>query len=81
MILSTPAERRDTPEAEAHVVRTARLFESAGRHFNRSQRAFFFALGFLGWSSVRDHRGRGGRDPAKTVRVQRVGRDGAGGGG
>ncbi len=44
-----PASRRDTPEAEAHVLRTARLFESAGRHFNRGQRAFFFALGYLGW--------------------------------
>ena len=40
---------RDTAEAEAHVIRTARLFESAGRHFNRGQRAFFFALGYLGW--------------------------------
>jgi uncharacterized membrane protein len=44
-----PASQRDTPEAEAHVLRTARLFESAGRHFNRGQRAFFFALGYLGW--------------------------------
>ena len=44
-----PASKRDTPEAEAHVLRTARLFESAGRHFNRGQRAFFFALGYLGW--------------------------------
>jgi uncharacterized membrane protein len=44
-----PASQRDTPEAEAHVMRTARLFESAGRHFNRGQRAFFFALGYLGW--------------------------------
>ena len=43
-----PAEK-DTPEAEAHVQRTARLFSSAGRHFNRGQRAFFFALGYLGW--------------------------------
>jgi uncharacterized membrane protein len=41
--------QRDTAEAEAHVLRTARLFESAGRHFNRGQRAFFFALGYLGW--------------------------------
>jgi uncharacterized membrane protein len=41
--------QRDTPEAEVHVLRTARLFESAGRHFNRGQRAFFFALGYLGW--------------------------------
>ena len=44
-----PATQRDTPEAEAHVVRTTRLFEAAGRHFNRGQRAFFFALGYLGW--------------------------------
>ncbi|WFU36516.1 DUF599 domain-containing protein [Bradyrhizobium brasilense] len=44
-----PADRRDTPEAEAHVIRTTRLFETAGRHFNRGQRAFFFALGYLGW--------------------------------
>ena len=44
-----PAAQRDTPEAQAHVMRTARLFESAGRHFNRGQRAFFFALGYLGW--------------------------------
>ncbi|WMT71709.1 DUF599 domain-containing protein [Bradyrhizobium sp. Ash2021] len=44
-----PAGQRDTPEAEAHVQRTTRLFEAAGRHFNRGQRAFFFALGYLGW--------------------------------
>ena len=44
-----PASKRDTPEAEAHVLRTSRLFEAAGRHFNRGQRAFFFALGYLGW--------------------------------
>jgi uncharacterized membrane protein len=43
------APQRDTPQAEAHVIRTTRLFESAGRHFNRGQRAFFFALGYLGW--------------------------------
>jgi uncharacterized membrane protein len=44
-----PAAQRDTPEAEAHVIRTTGLFEAAGRHFNRGQRAFFFALGYLGW--------------------------------
>jgi uncharacterized membrane protein len=44
-----PAAQRDTSEAQAHVARTTRLFESAGRHFNRGQRAFFFALGYLGW--------------------------------
>ena len=45
-----PHERdKDTPEAEAHVKRTAALFATAGRHFNHGQRAFFFALGYLGW--------------------------------
>jgi uncharacterized membrane protein len=44
-----PASQRETPEAEAHVQRMTRLFEAAGRHFNRGQRAFFFALGYLGW--------------------------------
>jgi uncharacterized membrane protein len=43
------AAEKDTPEADAHVRRTARLFSAAGRHFNRGQRAFFFALGYLGW--------------------------------
>jgi uncharacterized membrane protein len=40
---------RHTPEAECHVLRTTKLFESAGLNFNRGQRAFFFALGYLGW--------------------------------
>jgi uncharacterized membrane protein len=44
-----PASEKDSAEATAHVARTARLFESAGRHFNRGQRAFFFALAYLGW--------------------------------
>jgi uncharacterized membrane protein len=43
------ADEKDTAEAEAHVRKTARMFNSAGRHFNRGQRAFFFALGYLGW--------------------------------
>jgi uncharacterized membrane protein len=40
---------RHTSEAECHVLRTTKLFESAGQNFNRGQRAFFFALGYLGW--------------------------------
>jgi uncharacterized membrane protein len=44
-----PVADKDTPAAEAHVVRTTRVFQSAARHFNRGQRAFFFALGYLGW--------------------------------
>jgi uncharacterized membrane protein len=39
----------ETPEAAAHIRRTARMFQSAGRHFNRGQRGFFLALGYLGW--------------------------------
>jgi uncharacterized membrane protein len=50
MFGATPhAADKDTAEAQAHVVRTSRLFTSAGRHFNRGQRAFFFALAYLGW--------------------------------
>jgi uncharacterized membrane protein len=50
MFGATPhVENKDTPEAQAHIVRTTRLFTSAGRHFNRGQRAFFFALAYLGW--------------------------------
>ena len=50
LVGATPlAADRDKPKAQAHVLRTARLFASAGRHFNRGQRAFFFALGYLGW--------------------------------
>lgn len=44
-----PSSEQDTPEAKRHALRTAKLCESAGRHFNRGQRAFFFALGYLGW--------------------------------
>jgi uncharacterized membrane protein len=44
-----PPAEKDTAEAETHVRRTTRLFTAAGRHFNHGQRAFFFALGYLGW--------------------------------
>jgi uncharacterized membrane protein len=44
-----PQEEKDTPAARAFVLRAARLSTDAGRHFNRGQRAFFFALGYLGW--------------------------------
>ena len=44
-----PAKEKDTPEAKAHAERVGRLCEVAGLHFNRGQRAFFFALGYLGW--------------------------------
>jgi uncharacterized membrane protein len=44
-----PVDDKDTPEAAAHALRAAKLSEEAGRHFNRGQRAFFLALGYLGW--------------------------------
>ena len=43
-----PAEK-DSAEAQAFAHRAARLCADAGLHFNRGQRAFFFALGYLGW--------------------------------
>jgi uncharacterized membrane protein len=43
------SEDKETPEAMAHVHRTSRLFRSAGQHFNRGQRGFFLAIGYLGW--------------------------------
>jgi uncharacterized membrane protein len=42
-------EEKDTAQAQAFAHRAARLCADAGRHFNRGQRAFFFALGYLGW--------------------------------
>jgi uncharacterized membrane protein len=44
-----PASEKDTPQGKAHALRVGRLCEVAGLHFNRGQRAFFFALGYLGW--------------------------------
>jgi len=44
-----PTAQKDTPEGKTHALRLAKLCEVAGRHFNRGQRAFFFALGYLGW--------------------------------
>jgi uncharacterized membrane protein len=44
-----PFEEKDSLEARQHGARTGRLCAAAGLHFNRGQRAFFFALGYLGW--------------------------------
>ncbi|MDB5512727.1 MAG: hypothetical protein JWR08_2210 [Enterovirga sp.] len=38
-----------TPEMELAAWRAASMNTVAGRHFNRGQRAFFFALAYLGW--------------------------------
>ncbi|MPZ59311.1 MAG: DUF599 family protein [Rhizobiales bacterium] len=44
-----PVAESDTPAAREFVHRASALCRDAGRHFNRGQRAFFFALGYLGW--------------------------------
>jgi uncharacterized membrane protein len=44
-----PVEERESAEARAFAHRAASICADAGRHFNRGQRAFFFALGYLGW--------------------------------
>ena len=44
-----PPSQKDTAEARTFVYRASRVCAEAGLHFNRGQRAFFFALGYLGW--------------------------------
>lgn len=44
-----PAEGKDTAAAKVYAARVAGLCDVAGTHFNRGQRALFFALGYLGW--------------------------------
>ena len=44
-----PAAEKDTAQAKAFAHRAANICADAGQHFNRGQRAFFFALGYLGW--------------------------------
>ena len=44
-----PPEEKNTPAAKTFVRRATLLCADAGLHFNRGQRAFFFALGYLGW--------------------------------
>lgn len=44
-----PQKDRGKPSAKSDAVRAGKLCASAGLHFNRGQRAFFFALGYLGW--------------------------------
>jgi uncharacterized membrane protein len=44
-----PVEEKDTKAARILAHRAAQVCADAGRHFNRGQRAFFFALGYLGW--------------------------------
>jgi uncharacterized membrane protein len=44
-----PPDEKNTADAQAFAHRASRICADAGRHFNRGQRAFFFALGYLGW--------------------------------
>jgi len=46
---STPPPSHVDDAARRHAARTADMTVVAGRHFNRGQRAFFFALAYLGW--------------------------------
>jgi len=42
-------DQAGTPQALAAAARASAMITVAGRHFNRGQRAFFFALAYLGW--------------------------------
>lgn len=44
-----PSPQKDTAAARTFAYRASKLCAEAGLHFNRGQRAFFFALGYLGW--------------------------------
>lgn len=44
-----PPSEAHTAQAQAHVAKLARMATLAGRHFNRGQRSFFFAISYLGW--------------------------------
>lgn len=44
-----PLEERDTPAGRRALEECVTMNIVAGRHFNRGQRAFFFALAYLGW--------------------------------
>ena len=69
-----PPAEKDTAAAQDFAHRAARLCADAGRHFNRGQRAFFFALGYLGWflgpaaAGAHHHRHRH-RDVAPAIRL------------
>jgi uncharacterized membrane protein len=44
-----PASEKDTADAQDFAHRASLVCQDAGSQFNRGQRAFFFALGYLGW--------------------------------
>ena len=50
LIGATPSAKSGRPEQRRlTALRAAEMNIVAGRHFNRGQRAFFFALAYLGW--------------------------------
>jgi uncharacterized membrane protein len=51
ILMGATPEVKDAKKREAQEAadRVARMTTLAGRHFNRGQRAFFFALAYLGW--------------------------------
>jgi len=49
LIGATPMAEKETPHAYAAARRAALMTIAAARHFNRGQRAIFFALAYLGW--------------------------------
>ena len=76
-----PAKQRDTPEAEAHVMRTTRLFEVRREAFqSRAARILLRArlsrLVRQSLGAVRDDGRRGDRHMAQTVRLECLERDG-----
>ena len=44
-----PANSPHVEERQRALIRAARMNISAGRHFTRGQRAFFFSFAYLGW--------------------------------
>jgi uncharacterized membrane protein len=50
LIGATPAKQNsDAAARERMAMRAAAMSSAAGRHFSHGQRAFFFALAYLGW--------------------------------
>lgn len=49
ILLGAIPPEKEGPAADAGALRAAEMTIVAGRHFNRGQRAFFFALAYLGW--------------------------------
>jgi uncharacterized membrane protein len=43
------SDQAETTQAQAAAARACAMMTVAGSHFNRGQRAFFFALAYLGW--------------------------------